>query len=303
MAKHNLTEQFFRLTPNVRDKLLQCKLTAAEWRIWCYLVSLDPFGDNGAKFSPAELMLKCGIKKTAYFKAKAKFQKLGLFDFKDGVTKVINLQGQFSHSAKRCDPSESHSPKERAPREPDYSQQDKLIGSANAESQSANAESQSANAESQSANAESQSVNAESQSVNAEFKSSKPASAKDSTTPQTIQTYSDFIKTLSEDQRERFFEFVRKQIKNFPRPIVDLEAWLAKQNSAGQNRWEVYYQNFLNQQIPKIVHQHRPLREQIEERRRKMMQLHSLRETEQHCQKTSEISLTDNNNLNRRQTQ
>ncbi len=206
MAKRYPTEQFFMLTPNVRDKLLQCKLTAAEWRIWCYLVSLDPFGDSGAKFSLAELMLKCRIKKTAYFKAKAKFQKLGLFDFKDGVTKVINLQGQFSHFAKQCDLGESHSPTIRTLREPYYSQQDKLIGSANAESQSANAESQSANAESQSANAESQSANAESQSANAESQPSKPASNKGSELSQTIQTYSDFIKTLSDSERERFFE-------------------------------------------------------------------------------------------------
>ena len=120
------TQQFFMLTPNVRDKLLECKLTASEWRIWCYLVSLDPFGDRGAKFSPAELMLKCGIKKTAYFKAKAKFQQLGLFDFKDGVTKVINLQGYSNNSVKT-----------------EYCQQEKVNESANAESQSANAENQS----------------------------------------------------------------------------------------------------------------------------------------------------------------
>ncbi|MEA5511809.1 hypothetical protein VB715_18720 [Crocosphaera sp. UHCC 0190] len=290
MAKHNPIEQFFRLTPNVRDKLLECKLTAAEWRMWCYLVSLDPFGDRGAKFSPAELMLKCGIKKTAYFKAKAKFQQLGLFDFKDGVTKVINLQGQFSHSAN-----------------PDYSQQDKLIDSANAESQSANAESQSANAESQSANAESQSANAESQSANAEsqsanaeFKPPKPASDKDSGTPQTIQTYSDFIKTLSEGERERFFNFVRKQIKNFPKPINDLQAWLATPNKAGENRWEVYYQNFLKEQMPKK--QHRPLREQIEERRRKITEQRRQKMIEEGEQNTSD-TITDNKDLNGGQTQ
>ena len=58
---------FFMLTPDVRDRLLETKLTAAEWRVWCYLVSLDPFGDRGAKFSPAELMLKCSIKKNNLF--------------------------------------------------------------------------------------------------------------------------------------------------------------------------------------------------------------------------------------------
>ncbi len=40
------TESFFMLTPHVRDKLLSANLTAAQWRIWCYLVSLDPFGDR-----------------------------------------------------------------------------------------------------------------------------------------------------------------------------------------------------------------------------------------------------------------
>ena len=152
------------LTSNVRDKLLSAKLTAAEWCIWCYLVSLDPFGDRGAKYSPAELMLKCGVKKTAYFKAKAKFQRLGLFDFKDGVTKVYNLQGHSSHSEMR-----------------NYSQQARLISSANAESQSANAESQSANVESQSANAESQ-------SANAEFQPPKSLTNIASRHPQTIET-------------------------------------------------------------------------------------------------------------------
>lgn len=89
---------FFMLTPGVRDRLMEINLTAAEWRMWCYLVSLDPFGDRGAKFSPPELMLKCQIKKTTYFSAKAKFQKLGLFDFRDGVTKVVNLQSAYAQT-------------------------------------------------------------------------------------------------------------------------------------------------------------------------------------------------------------
>ena len=151
---------FFMLSPNVGNQLLDCDLTAAEWRMWCYLVTLDPFGDSGAKFSPAELMLKCGIKKTAYFKAKAKFQKLGLFDFKDAVTKVINLQGKFSQSAKT-----------------DSTKTD----SAKTDSQSANADSQSANADSQSAKTDSQSANADSQIP-------EPAPSADPGNPQTIQT-------------------------------------------------------------------------------------------------------------------
>lgn len=36
-------------------------------------------------------------------------------------------------------------------------------------------------------------------------------------------------------------KFVKETIKNFRQPIQDLEAWLASQTKAGQNRWEVYY--------------------------------------------------------------
>jgi hypothetical protein len=124
---------YFRLTPTVRDKLLELKLTAAEWRIWCYLVSLDPFGDRGAKFSPAELMLKCAVKKSTYFAAKAKFQKLGLFDFQDGVTKVFNLQGYLNHS-EISDDSQQEPPIESKISE--YSQQEPLIESKISESDS-----------------------------------------------------------------------------------------------------------------------------------------------------------------------
>lgn len=120
MSKHlPKNESFFMLTPNVRDKLLEAKLTAAEWRIWCYLVSLDPFGDSGTKFSPSELMFKCSVKKSTYFAAKAKFQQLGLFDFRDGTTKVFNLQSCFNHSKNL-----------------DYSQQQELVESKILESNS-----------------------------------------------------------------------------------------------------------------------------------------------------------------------
>ncbi|VEP16998.1 hypothetical protein H1P_5210002 [Hyella patelloides LEGE 07179] len=65
--------------------------------------------------------------------------------------------------------------------------------------------------------------------------------------PQTLQTYTDFKKTLSEDEGDNFLNFVRGQIQNLEKPINDLEAWLASKNAAGQNRWEVYYKNYQDQ--------------------------------------------------------
>ena len=63
-------------------------------------------------------------------------------------------------------------------------------------------------------------------------------------TPQTLQTYSDFKKTLSESERENFLKFVEDKTKNLEKPINDLEAWLASKNAANQNRWEVYHEKF-----------------------------------------------------------
>jgi hypothetical protein len=196
---------------------MEINLTAAEWRMWCYLVSLDPFGDRGAKFSPAELMLKCQIKKTTYFSAKAKFQKLGLFDFRDGVTKVVNLQTSLVQTA-----SEHPLPA-------------KIIESEISESKSEISESKSEISESKSEISDNQSL--------------KPKPSNVSKPPQTLQTYSDFKRSLSESEREKFFNFVEEKTNNLERPINDLEAWLASENKAKQNRWEIYYRSFQEEQI------------------------------------------------------
>lgn len=91
----NKRPRHFQLTkPEAQFLLgLNASLTAAEWRMWLYLVTLDPFGDVGAKFDAEELMLYCNMQKSTYFAAKAKFTKLGLFEFVEGTTKVRNLKG------------------------------------------------------------------------------------------------------------------------------------------------------------------------------------------------------------------
>jgi hypothetical protein len=95
IAVKNKRPRHFQLTqPDAHFLLgLNASLTAAEWRVWLYLVTLDPFGDVGAKFDAEELMYFCNIQKSTYFAAKAKFIKLGLFEFVEGTTKVRNLNG------------------------------------------------------------------------------------------------------------------------------------------------------------------------------------------------------------------
>ncbi len=56
-----------------------------------------------------------------------------------------------------------------------------------------------------------------------------------------FKTYLDFKRSLSESERENFFNFAKEKTKNLEKPINDLVAWLASKNAAKQNRWEIYY--------------------------------------------------------------
>ncbi|MEB3218984.1 MAG: hypothetical protein VKN72_22490 [Nostocales cyanobacterium 94392] len=99
----------------------------------------------------------------------------------------------------------------------------------------------------------------------------KSSPDKDYSTSQTIQTYSNFIQTLSEKERASFLEFCREKTKNLSQEVNDLEAWLAHTNKAGQNRWEVYYQNFLDSTVEQSIKSqyHKAIEEWQEELRAK----------------------------------
>ena len=224
MTQTKIQGKFYPLTSEITTILRQAKLTAAEWRLWSYLIELDPWGDRYEDLpSTLTIMQEVGIKKSTFYAAIAKFQKLELFDFQDKGFAFRNLRGI---------------PKIR-----------KVVQEIGNDSE------------------------------NSENQSSEPLPAKDSNSPQTIKTYSDFKDSLSKSERENFLNFVREEIKDFKPQIKDLEAWLASKNQAGQNRWEIYYNNFLaslktkpNSQQPLVPKNHlervRKHREEIEQRRK-----------------------------------
>ncbi len=83
---------FYALTPQMGQRLREANLTAAEWRLWSYLVEIDPFGDRYFECPDTiSIMQVCNIKKTTLYKAMAKFQSLELFDFQDKGFFVRNL--------------------------------------------------------------------------------------------------------------------------------------------------------------------------------------------------------------------
>jgi hypothetical protein len=85
--------QFYPFTPSMAKKLREAGLSAAEWRFWSYLTEQDPWGDNYKELDPFDIMRECGMSKATYYRAKAKFQELGLFDFQESKACVRNLEG------------------------------------------------------------------------------------------------------------------------------------------------------------------------------------------------------------------
>jgi hypothetical protein len=93
---------------------------------------------------------------------------------------------------------------------------------------SGKSESQSGKSESQSGKSESQSEKSESQSEKSESQKLEPLPAKVFKTPQTLQTNSNLLNTLSEDQRESFKKFCLKKIQECSFKIASKDAWLNK---------------------------------------------------------------------------
>ena len=73
-----------------------------------------------------------------------------------------------------------------------------------------------------------QSEKSEYQSEKSESEKLKPLPAKVFKTPQTLQTYSNLLNTLSEDQRESFKKFCLKKIQECSFKIASKDAWLNK---------------------------------------------------------------------------
>ena len=84
--------RFFKLTPEMSKNLRKSKLTASQWRLWSFLVEIDPFGDKYVDLPDTLTILdECEIGKSSFYTAIAKFQKMGLFDFQDKGFSFRNL--------------------------------------------------------------------------------------------------------------------------------------------------------------------------------------------------------------------
>ena len=188
------TSQARTLYVQIRDEvayqIIKHGLSRAESKLFFYFLLLDRFGDRPVKVKVTEILLATGVGKSVYHTAIAKFQKRGWFGFTNADIEIRN----FCTPKKKSEKSESQSEK----------------------------------SEFQSEKSESQSEKSESQSEKSESKKLKPLPAKDSRTPQTLQTYSNLLNTLSEDQRESFKNFCLEKIQECSFKIASKDAWLNK---------------------------------------------------------------------------
>ncbi len=186
------------------------KLTGSQLRLWLYLMMVDSFADlttDGEKVyhsipSPQEIAIKIGVSPETVEKDMRKLKKLGLYEYR-----ITAWQGHNLSAAKARGESERLKKKKAETKSPQGG-----------------------------------GLNKPPERLNKPPENPEPFEKPSSSdSPQTIQTYSDFKRSLSEDARENFFSYVKEQTKNLTKPINDIEAWLASKNAANQNRWEAYF--------------------------------------------------------------
>ena len=250
MTQTKIQEKFYPLTVSITEVLRKAKLTAAEWRIWSYLVELDPFGDRYEDFDYLRVMSICECSKTTMWRAFAKFQEFKIFDFQSRGLCLKNLIGTSQlrkpESQSETDKPNSDRPKPRKrpetnqrPETPETSARPEPVSEMKSEFQNCNNDFKNEISVSK----------MKSEFQNCKNQGSKRPSDIESASPQTLQTYSDFRRSLSESARENFFSYVKEKTKHLSQPINDLEAWLASKNAANQNRWSAYYKLYQEEEL------------------------------------------------------
>src|SRR4028118_872636 len=181
---------YVQIRDDILDQIMEHGLTTAQSKLFSYFLKLNRFGDKRIKVKVPEILLATKLSKSAYHVAIAKFERMGWFSLTHADVEISNF----------CTPTKK----------------------------STKQESQSTKQDSQSTKQDSQSTKQDSQSTKQDSEELEPLPAKVSKTPQTLQTYSDLLHTLSEDQRESFKKFCLKKMQECSFKIGSKEAWLKK---------------------------------------------------------------------------
>jgi hypothetical protein len=188
--KSQAPELYVQIKDEVADEIIKHGLSKVESKLFFYFLKLDRFGDRPVKVKVGEILLATGVGKSVYHTAIAKFERMGWFGFKHADVEIAN----FCTPTKKSEKSDLHSEK----------------------------------SDLHSEKSDSHSEKSDSHSEKSDSKKLKPLPAQVSKTPQTLQTYSDLLHTLSEEQRESFKKFCLKKIEECSFKIGSKQAWLNK---------------------------------------------------------------------------
>ncbi len=196
-------ELYIQIKDEVADEIIKRGLSKVESKLFFYFLKLDRFGDRPVKVKVAEILLATGVGKSAYHLAIAKFEARGWFGFTHVDVEISN----FCTPTKKSKKTDSHSEKMDFHSEKMDSHSEKM----------------------------------DSHSEKTDSEKLKPSPPGDSKTPQTLQTYSDLLQTLPEEQRECFKKFCLKKIEECSFKIGSREAWL---NKHGAEYWAEYKETY-----------------------------------------------------------
>ena len=188
-------------------------LTGAEIKVLYHVRSLDPFGDRELDYSVTQVALQLGLSKGAVSKALKKLDQMNLICM-ELVRVKVRIKTNKNNVTEFSEENSVSYRKRKLPIRNENLPEETEVSSGK-----------------------------HSFSIGNE-QPPEPLTGKDYSVSQTIQTYSEFIQTLSESERANFWEFCEEKTKNLSQEVNDIEAWLAHKNKAGRNRWEVYYKKF-----------------------------------------------------------
>jgi hypothetical protein len=183
-------ELYIQMRDKVSQEIIEHGLTTVQSKIFFYFFNLDRFGDRPIRAKVADILRATKISKSAYYVALAKFKSLGWFRSPHPDVGISNY----------CTPKRKSKKQDSQSEKQDY----------------------------QSEKQDYQSEKQDYQSEKQDSEKLKPIPAKVSKTPQTNQTYSDLLHTLSEEQRESFKKFCLKKIQECSFKIGSKQAWLNK---------------------------------------------------------------------------
>ncbi|WP_066425123.1 hypothetical protein [Anabaena sp. 4-3] len=201
----------FYQTPNhMAMKAIRAKLTSADWCVWSYLQMIDPFGDRFVDIpNPREIAEIVGLSEKSVKRSIHKLEELGFYDTQIITIKGKNLAGKAIRDDKKLDKVVPKRTKLSTKRQ-SCPKTDKVVHKKTKLSQNG-------------------------QSCPNE--SLKPLPDKASEFPHTIHTYSDFINTLSDSEREDFLKFGEQKALQLPHPPQLPRRWVETNWEELSSQW------------------------------------------------------------------